>query len=385
VDAPRLAAADGDAGVARPKPRARPSFEGAVYLGFAGVFALSALALGENLVFLMGCFALCTGLAAWPVARRNLAGVEVLRILPSRVRAGVPVLVRYRLRTSSRRTALALEVEDHLGGAARPSVVLLEVAALEPARALAAEARVSFPRRGRLALGPLAIRSGHPLGAMEAEVVLPQPGTVLVRPREGEPTGILRARLGGSLDVARRPSLYERGEDAFHGVREWREGDDPRRIHWRTSARRGALAVAEWHREEGRETVVVLGRSAGVGAGDVAVFERAVSAAATVLRAAAREGLRPALRVGGASAARALSAALDLLAVVRPQGGRRPRAALAELAKNPRPRVVVFVASRPEPGVEDRLRAAAGRGGTGLFLRADRPEELRRWVRGLER
>jgi hypothetical protein len=29
------------------------------------------------------------------------------------------------------------------------------------------------------------------------------------------------------------------------GIREWRTGDDPRRVHWRSTARRGRLVVAE--------------------------------------------------------------------------------------------------------------------------------------------
>ena len=46
------------------------------------------------------------------------------------------------------------------------------------------------------------------------------------------------------------------------------------------------------------------------------------------------------------------------------------------------PRTVVYVAAGPEPGIETRLSAAAGRGGTWLLLRAH-DASLGRWIRGL--
>ena len=181
-----------------------------------------------------------------------------------------------------------------------------------------------------------------------------------------------------------------RGDDVIYGVREFREGDDPRRIHWRSTARRGALIVSEWRAEQGRQAVLVLGRGVAAGAPAAADFERAVSAAATTWRLLARENLRTSLVLGGRSdirmeeSGRGLEAGLDKLAVVRPQGPRRPRKTLRRLAEQPSPRTVIYVAAGAERGIEREVAAAAGRGGSWIVLRAG-DASLARWIQGLER
>jgi uncharacterized protein (DUF58 family) len=185
--------------------------------------------------------------------------------------------------------------------------------------------------------------------------------------------------------------------DRFHGLREYREGDDPRRIHWRTTARRGVRTYLEWRAEAGREVVVVLGRGETASPDADRRFERAVSVAATVMRLCARERLPARLVLGretvGSRAARGpdesaggilvtgaagLHAALDALAVVRPQAGRRPRAALEAVGSLGRTRAqpartVVWVGAGGDADVPERLARAAGRRGSWLHLRAQDP------------
>jgi hypothetical protein len=132
--------------------------------------------------------------------------------------------------------------------------------------------------------------------------------------------------------------------------------------------------------------VVVLGRGETASPDADRRFERAVSVAATVLRACARERLAahlvlgdPRDRAGGAglsvTGAAGLGAALDALATVRPQAGRRPRAALAGLGRTrgDAARTVVWVGAAAEPDVAERLAHAAGPRGSTLHLRADDP------------
>jgi uncharacterized protein (DUF58 family) len=175
----------------------------------------------------------------------------------------------------------------------------------------------------------------------------------------------------------------------IYGVREFRQGDDPRRIHWRSTARRGALVLSEWRAEQGRHVVVVLGRGVGAGPQATAHFERAVSATAALWRLCGRERMRTQLLLGGRKdpglddTGRGLERGLDALAVVAAQGRRKPRRALRRLADTTGPRTVLYVAAGPEPGIETELAAAAGRGGDWLVLRAH-DASLERWVRGLE-
>jgi uncharacterized protein (DUF58 family) len=368
------------------RPVVRTTFEGRVFFLFASGFALAALGLGENLVFLMTCLALGAGLVARRLARRNLVGLEIVRETPSRARVGEPTRLVYRLRNAGPGSAIGIEVEDVRGGAARPHRLTVSVPGLAGGAEARASAEVVFTRRGHHRLPGLVATSAFPLGFHRATRALGDAARVLVRPARGRATALLRARLRGEAASRTRPSLRERGDDVLHGVREFREGDDPRRIHWRSTARRGTVTLSEWRREQGREVVILLGRSHGAGHGDVAAFERAVSFAATAFEATRREGLparlllgAPGERTGGE---RDLGRGLDALARVRGQGARRPRAALKSLGRSERGRFVLYVAAGEEPGIERRLAASCGRGGSWLCVRADLPSSAR-WVRGL--
>jgi len=120
------------------------------------------------------------------------------------------------------------------------------------------EVRVTYTvqaaRRGRWALGPLVVTRRDPFGVVRtsatlgersevtvwpAVVALPAPSDALI----GEPE---RVALG-----ARTPST----DDA--SLRDYREGDDLRRVHWGSSARRGMLMVRSDERA-GRRPVSVL-------------------------------------------------------------------------------------------------------------------------------
>lgn len=371
----------------RAGPRTQITFEGTIFSWFSALFSLAALLLGENLVLLMGCTAFCCGQAARLFARRNLLGLQVARGLPRRGRVGTAVPVTYELSGDAGRAAVGVEVEDRVGHGARPVTQQIAFAGLERGATVRASAELAFVRRGRHVLGDLSLRSRYPLGLFMASQQVPATSQILVRPREGRPTAALRSWLGGSSRAQVRPSLTARGDDVFHGVREFREGDDPRRIHWRTTARSQTLAVTEWRREQGRDLVVLLGRAHGAGYGTLRTFESTVSAVATIWRAAHAAGVSASLELGSAhegvrGGPQRLGPGLDALAGVSAQGGRRPRAALRRLGAARRSRIVVYVASGPEPGIKKRLQRAAGRGGSWLLIRADGPG-LSRWVRGL--
>ncbi|MCB9830363.1 MAG: DUF58 domain-containing protein [Planctomycetes bacterium] len=76
-----------------------------------------------------------------------------------------------------------------------------------------------------------------------------------------------------------------RTEEELHGVRAWREGDDPRRVHARTSARRGEPIVTEWRGACGQEITLMLAPVA-----RAPTSERAVRAAAMIWRALLASG-----------------------------------------------------------------------------------------------
>lgn len=84
------------------------------------------------------------------------------------------------------------------------------------------------------------------------------------------------------------------GQELFREVREYRRGDNPRHIHWRSSARHGELVVKQFDAIATSETWIVLDLdpSSHAGQGEHHSFERAVEIAASLAAHLIRSGLR---------------------------------------------------------------------------------------------
>jgi len=142
--------------------------------------------------------------------------------------------------------------------------------------------------RGIVRLGPLVVENRDPLGMARARTQLLDVDEVFVAPRSylldmpqlGQ--GVLGAQL---LAMARRL-----GPGDFHGLREYVDGDEPRSIHWKASARSEVLLVKE-HTTEGLRRCTIVLDSGAETYHDEDGFERAVTAAASLVHSADRAGL----------------------------------------------------------------------------------------------
>src|SRR6185295_12154455 len=67
-------------------------------------------------------------------------------------------------------------------------------------------------------------------------------------------TKVMRENAAGSQPVRRRGLL----EADFYGLRDWRAGDSRHWIHWRTSARRGALVVRQFEQRRSEDLALLV-------------------------------------------------------------------------------------------------------------------------------
>ena len=81
------------------------------------------------------------------------------------------------------------------------------------------------------------------------------------------------------------------GPGDFHSLRDYVEGDEPRTIHWRASARSEELKVRQHSVEGLQRCIVLLDQHVPPGPAEEDAFERAVTAAASVVHSADRAGL----------------------------------------------------------------------------------------------
>ena len=138
-------------------------------------------------------------------------------------------------------------------------------------------------RPGLFQVGPLMLTVADPFGLVETSRTFTRSHHLLVTPRVYKlPEVRLGADRAGSGENRPRAIASAGEEDAT--VREYRDGDDLRRVHWRSTARRGSLMV---RREEqpwqSRCSIFLDARTISHhGHGPSSSLEWAVSAAASI-------------------------------------------------------------------------------------------------------
>jgi uncharacterized protein (DUF58 family) len=208
--------------------------------GFAA--AVSGIILQERDLLRVAILLISLPLLATALAARTRFRLRVVRRLePARVGTGEQAAVVVRLENISRIPTGLLLVEDtvpyQLGG--RPRIVLDR---LRPNQPVDISYPVSGEIRGRYPVGPLTVRMMDPFGLCELPRSFASIDTLVVTPaiRTLPPVRLTGEWVGSGLSTAR--SIAAAGEDDT-ATREYRHGDDLRRIHWRTTARRGELTV----------------------------------------------------------------------------------------------------------------------------------------------
>src|SRR5213075_29984 len=151
--------------------------------------------------------------------------------------------------------------------------------------------------RGRYVFEDTAAVVEDPLGLDQLEVELAAPGAVLVYPRLVE-LDRLFSESGASAHDGRRLLLRRPAGFDLHSVRDYEQGESLRKVHWRSTAKRGELMVKELEDSPRDEVAVLLDGDASAVVGDS--FDVQVRAAGSLLLAQARRGRRAVLMVNGA-------------------------------------------------------------------------------------
>ena len=256
---------------------------GRSFLAAAAAAGISAIVLGErDLLRVAVLLAALPLLAAAYVGRSRYKLACTRSLEPGRTPVGSSARVILRLQNMSRLPTGTLLLEDKLPYAlgSRPRVVLERLGSHQ-ASSVAYTVRADV--RGRYPIGPLVIRLTDPFGLCELTRSFPSVDRLTVIPQV---VPLPAVRIGGEYagtGDSRARSVAVHGEDDA-ATREYRRGDDLRRVHWRSTARTGELMVRREEQPwESRATVVLDTRvQAHRGEGPTASFEWAVSATASI-------------------------------------------------------------------------------------------------------
>ena len=306
---------------------------------------------GLNLLIVVASLVLATLVAQWRMSRSMINALRIDRRMPAEAFAGKPVRIRYQVNNENRLMPLWLiRLEDGLERIRSPSAktnasssgsrqswigslgwtgrrksakasdsrtkrakpaiqndsatlenssidlyqrIFTGVGLLMPGQATSAFLDFTAFHRGRYRLGrwhvstvaPLALSMAHRDSIWEEDYMDVYPRLLRLQRSWRR---LLPSRLGNASSTAQRQGP---SDDVFFGLREYRYGDSPRMIHWRTSARMNepvvrqfeqqrqydlCLLVDAWSKEDPNESFVDVVENN-------LMAERAISLAASVL------------------------------------------------------------------------------------------------------
>ena len=221
--------------------------------------------------------------AFWVSQRPLRAGVQ-RHLVAVRVPRGDPVVAVYRIRNTTRFRSARATIVDRCDEAEGR----VQMPALAPRSEDHVTTAIPTRRRGVFDVGPLEIERIDPFWLSIGRRRGDDLSSVIVHPKVYDLVG-----PQGAVRVVENESVLRRATadpmSGFVSMREYVAGDDPRMIHWLTTARTGTLMVREHVEVRRPEFTVVLDTAAG--SGTPADFEEAVDVAATLAVHAIRSGL----------------------------------------------------------------------------------------------
>lgn len=251
-----------------PKPRLRRRYHvgpgGWLYVGVTVLIALGAFNSQNNLLFYTFGLSLALLVVSGLISGAMLMGVRIERESISESAVGSAIRIGYRVRNLNRLTpimALTIEEVGH-EPPTKPSLLRRLFGRSRTQRARAIEPPVGFVayvaprsntrvegfsravRRGRIDLVGIRVHSSFPFGLIRKSVLVEQSSAGVVLPEIAHgSTGLVDAAVPHALigSMSRRTGQG----DEFHALREYRQGDSPRDVAWRASARRGTLLVRQ--------------------------------------------------------------------------------------------------------------------------------------------
>jgi uncharacterized protein (DUF58 family) len=266
---------------------------GRAFLAAGGAATLCAIALGYPSLTRVGALLLLLPLVTAYFVGRGRYRLGLVRSLsPAQVTAGQQARVQLDLSNDGRMPTGLLLLEEQIPYVlgTRPRFVINRMG---PRWQRTVEYAVRSDVRGKFVVGPMTVRLSDPFGLVELDRTFVATSSLVVTPKV---TPLPVIPLSGAWTGAgdNRPRSFSTGSAEDQTVREYRRGDELRRVHWRSSAKAGELMV---RREEqpwqSRATLFIDNRKdSHRGTGAASSLEQAVALTASIAVHLVQRGFR---------------------------------------------------------------------------------------------
>lgn len=325
-------------------------------LFLASFMLVLGVGMASRAVLFFGELLTITFFGEWFLGAHMLDGIRVRREHYPRSFEGSEIEVRLNVTNNQQTPAYLLELTDSFPPGSNYHI-------RQMATHLPGDNEIAFRyrercarRRGMYVIGPIRMRATDPLGLFTFEEPEDELTRLLVYPTAEQLVGFDVLGAGTHANIGSEIVRHIGRSEEFERLRGYHRGDPPRLIHWRSSARLGALHVKEFERNVVTQVTIYcdLHLVALSGIGDLTSVEYRIKVAGSVAQAAIRKHHlvrvvalkqpREETRLAGGS--QHLIAILDWLALLKAEGsGSVEEAIIAEAGIQRRGSTVVLVLS----------------------------------------
>lgn len=361
------------------------SVTGLIYTAMMLFMGLAAINSQANLLFAV--FGLMIGvlIVSGIVSRIVLKRLDIRRILPEFLVVGQAAVLQYEFVNTKRFwPSLSVTLGEISGSEAfskQPQAYLLHAAAGMTAHV---PMSVMPVRRGLHHFDRYQLSTSFPFGFIKRAVDRRRAEGILIHPPLAQIDPRLLSMCLSAEQSGQRMKPRRGGTDEFYGVKEFREGENPRWIHWRRSARTGTLVAKEMTQVAPPRLLILLDTfipPADKTPARLSLVERAIAMAASLVTRTLDQGLAVGLYTWSndwvhIQASRGKRHSRDLMSLISQlplNSGHDTRELLARSAQFMRPgtTAILFTSARDQTDLADQSR------GRMITIAAESPEAAR--------
>ena len=179
-----------------------------------------------------------------------LPKLEIIRDIPHRIRAGNLIKVHYTIRNMRKIPAWNIHLDPiHQYNWMSLEYPLASLDSVKPGETVEITAYIKSEKRGEYILKPVFAAASFPFGIIKWTCRNRHFQRVMVYPKY-EPLNSVQLPVNSRFQREGVSLVSKVGESLeFHGCREFRTGDNPKHIHWPSTARKNRLVVREFQEE----------------------------------------------------------------------------------------------------------------------------------------
>ncbi|MBI4640267.1 MAG: DUF58 domain-containing protein, partial [Candidatus Tectomicrobia bacterium] len=250
----------------RPPRRLKFTREGVLFVLLTIGVGAAAINTGINLLYLVLAMMLSVIMASGILSEASLRQIGVKRSFPASTFAGETIDVRVMLTNRKRRIpSFSLEILDEIPPSVSQEKKESYLLKIEAGKTAHLKYRLKVERRGLYQFQSLVLLTRFPFALFQKSRTYELPETFLVYPRLISVDPLFAMSSHEKFSTTQRGKVTKGGGgEGFYALREYREGDNPRWVHWKSSARLGKLLVREFAKEPTEKIAVLFHASSSV-------------------------------------------------------------------------------------------------------------------------